>query len=87
MQRLSVPIALVERLFGLPAEQVYWLSQEDLAALGARQAWFDDYLAARCGRAGDEPGSSAGSSTAGCIDALLRSHRKGLVDRLSAERG
>jgi hypothetical protein len=77
MQQLSVPIALV----------VYWLSREDLALLGRRQAWFDDYLAAKCGRPALEAGSSPGSSIASCVDALLRSHRKGLVDRLAAERG
>jgi hypothetical protein len=84
MEQLSVPVALVERMFGLPAGEVYWLSQQDLEALGRRQAWFEDYLAARCGRL-EEHATAAPAAT--CIDELLRSHRKGFVDRLSQDDG
>jgi hypothetical protein len=84
MQQLSVPVALVERMFTLAAGEVHWLSGEELAALGGRQAWFDDYLAARCGGATEE--AAAGASVAACVDELLRAHRKGLVDSLAARR-
>ncbi|MGH8630176.1 MAG: hypothetical protein ACREU7_05355, partial [Burkholderiales bacterium] len=69
MQQLSVPVALVERMFGLAADEVYWLSPEDLAALGSRQAWFNDYLAARCSGTNED---AAGASVAACVDELLR---------------
>jgi hypothetical protein len=77
MQQLSVPVALVERMFALAAGEVHWLSREELAALGHRQAWFDDYVTARCGGANEE---------AACVDDLLRAHRKGLVDNLAVRR-
>lgn len=83
MQQLSVPVALVERMFALAAGEVHWLSRQELAALGGRQAWFDDYLAARCRGATED---AASASVAACIDELLRAHRKGLVDSLAARR-
>lgn len=87
MEQLSVPVALVERMFGLPSGEVYWLSQQDLEALGRRQVWFDDFLAARCAR--PEVGSMPlpGPLAAICVEELLRSHRKGFVDRLSQDGG
>jgi hypothetical protein len=87
MEQLSVPVALVERLFALPAGEVYRLSAEDLASLGARQAWFDDFLAARCGRPEDAQTSSPDTAATACIAQLLRSHRKGFVDRLVQDGG
>ena len=45
----SVPQALIEHMFATPSTDVYWLSGEELARLGAYAPWFAEYAAARCG--------------------------------------
>jgi hypothetical protein len=82
MEELAVPASLTERLFALPADEVYRLSPEDVASLGRRQAWFEDYLAARCGHSEAREAASPERLAAGCSDDLLRSHRKAFVDGL-----
>lgn len=83
MSELAVPGALVERMFSLPAGEVYRLSMQDLEALGRRQAWFDDYLAARCAHPG-MPEALPDSPTAACTERLLRERRRTFVERLAA---
>ncbi len=87
MEQLSVPIALVERMFALPAGEVHRLTAEELSALGRTQAWFDDYLAARCARQSEREPGSPGSSYSQCVDEWLQGHRKDLVDRLARNSG
>lgn len=83
MSELAVPGALVERMFSLPAGEVYRLSMQDLEALGRRQAWFEDYLAARCARPAMAQ-ALPDSSTAACTERLLREQRRTFVERFAA---
>lgn len=45
----GVPNALIERMFSLASNEVYWLNGSDLEDLGNSPAWFDQYLVAKCG--------------------------------------
>lgn len=49
LDELLVPRDLTEKLLGTPWNETYWLSREDLDRLGERQAWFEDFSAAKCG--------------------------------------
>jgi hypothetical protein len=48
LQGQFVPQALIDKLLSLPSSQVYWLSSQDIDAIGSRAPWFEEWLLARC---------------------------------------
>jgi hypothetical protein len=45
----GVPEALIEHMFSLASNEIYWLNDYDLESIGDRPAWFDQYLLSKCG--------------------------------------
>lgn len=45
----GVPDALIEHMFSLASNEIYWLNGYDLQNIGDRPAWFDQYLLSKCG--------------------------------------
>jgi hypothetical protein len=48
LQAQFVPQALIDKLLSLPSSQVYWLTDEDIYAIGERAPWYEEWLLARC---------------------------------------
>jgi hypothetical protein len=76
LDRMQVPRILTETLLAIPGNETYRLTPADLEQLGATQAWFEDYSAARCAF---EPG------LAGRLDAALASGREADARELREE--
>ena len=55
LQDNNVPAYLIEEMFRRSSNDVYWLSANDLAQLGYRSPWFDQYLVAKCNWKGKTP--------------------------------
>lgn len=74
LDELFVPKSLSERMLSAESNDIYWLSEQDIARLGWRQSWFADFVDARCGDEGGE-----------CLSAYLRAHRAAIVRKLADE--
>jgi hypothetical protein len=48
LHKLRVPSALVDTMFENASSEIHWLTAEELRALGARPAWYEEFLIARC---------------------------------------
>jgi hypothetical protein len=48
LQDREVPQYLIEKMFSLASSEVYWLTVEDLDAIGPRPSWYDQFLVDRC---------------------------------------
>jgi len=48
LQDRMVPQPIIERLLSAPSTEAYVLTAEDLAAIGDRAAWYEEWLVARC---------------------------------------
>jgi hypothetical protein len=83
MAQLSVPADLTEKMLQLRSGEVYWLGAQDLERLGARQPWFEDFLAAHCER--PQPGSATDELSQHCEEEFLRLHRRRYLERLTGE--
>jgi len=55
LQDNNVPAYLIEEMFRRSSNDVFWLSANDLAQLGYRSPWFDQYLVAKCNWKGKTP--------------------------------
>lgn len=49
MKQNDVPNDLVEKMFSLASDEIYWVSSEDDDKLGQRPYWFDQYMVSKCG--------------------------------------
>ncbi len=48
LHKLRVPSALVDTMFENASSEIHWLTAEELRAMGARPAWYEEFLIARC---------------------------------------
>ena len=49
LNKNEVPNDLVEKMFSLSSEEIYWLSMEDRERIGTRPPWYDQYILSKCG--------------------------------------
>jgi len=49
LERNDVPRSIIEHMFSLASNEIYWLDDNDLHDLGHRPAWYDQYILSKCG--------------------------------------
>lgn len=49
LEKREVPQYLIEKMFLLASDEVYWLPQRDIDRIGQRASWYDQLLVDRCG--------------------------------------
>jgi len=48
LEEREVPQYLIEKMFSLSSDEVYWLTYNDLDRIGLRANWYDQLLVDRC---------------------------------------
>ena len=50
LESQDIPTALIDKMFQLASNEIYWLSQEEVAEqVGRRPPWYEQFLIAKCG--------------------------------------
>ena len=43
-----VPQSILDKMFATPSTKIYWLNKSELAMLGNKSSWYDEYITAKC---------------------------------------
>ena len=49
LESMDVPQYIIEKMFSLSSNEIYWLTDKDLVNIARRPSWYDQLLVDRCG--------------------------------------